>query len=162
MLLLVVYSRRVCPGLLWTLPSGLYSWFAENDQMKSGCKLTMLTVCIKDRHSWWEWFLSHLLQPISFTFSNLSLIRAFAFQVLLEVDNVMAKCQQSYSRNIIVTTAVRCYWIFPSINNTSTWLQVRDYIHVVDLAEGHLFALRKLFESSYNTGLDKWLPSHIL
>lgn len=26
------------------------------------------------------------------------------------------------------------------------WLQVRDYIHVVDLADGHLVALQRLFK----------------
>lgn len=32
-------------------------------------------------------------------------------------------------------------------------VQVRDYIHVLDLAEGHIAALRKLFDSSSNIGL---------
>lgn len=40
------------------------------------------------------------------------------------------------------------------------WLQVRDYIHVVDLAEGHIAALRKLFESSI--GLHNLLLSHVI
>jgi hypothetical protein len=33
--------------------------------------------------------------------------------------------------------------------------QVRDYIHVVDLADGHIAALRKLYEDSDKIG---WLP----
>jgi UDP-glucose 4-epimerase len=32
------------------------------------------------------------------------------------------------------------------------WLQVRDYIHVVDLADGHIAALRKLYEDSDRLG----------
>jgi UDP-glucose 4-epimerase len=42
---------------------------------------------------------------------------------------------------------------------------VRDYIHVVDLADGHIAALRKLYEDSDKIGkqerfllLHHWLP----
>ncbi|PWZ14431.1 UDP-glucose 4-epimerase 4 [Zea mays] len=52
--------------------------------------------------------------------------------------------------------------IFGNNYATKDGTGVRDYIHVVDLAEGHLFALKKLFESSSNIGLDKWLPPYIL
>ncbi|EMS54673.1 UDP-glucose 4-epimerase GEPI48 [Triticum urartu] len=35
-------------------------------------------------------------------------------------------------------------------------VQVRDYIHVLDLAEGHIAALRKLFDSSSNIGCEPY------
>jgi hypothetical protein len=48
-----------------------------------------------------------------------------------------------------VTTVVRIqYRIVTSLIILSFLLQVRDYIHVVDLADGHIAALQKLFENS--------------
>lgn len=43
-------------------------------------------------------------------------------------------------------------------SSLSTWPQIRDYIHVMDLADGHIAALRKLFATddigcaAYNLG----------
>ncbi|KAJ1289272.1 hypothetical protein BS78_02G151500 [Paspalum vaginatum] len=46
--------------------------------------------------------------------------------------------------------------IFGNNYATKDGTGVRDYIHVVDLAEGHLFALRKLFENSSNIGCEAY------
>ncbi|CAL5080894.1 unnamed protein product [Urochloa decumbens] len=46
--------------------------------------------------------------------------------------------------------------IFGNNYATKDGTGVRDYIHVVDLAEGHLSALRKLFESSSNIGCEAY------
>ncbi|KAG2634418.1 hypothetical protein PVAP13_2NG258315 [Panicum virgatum] len=46
--------------------------------------------------------------------------------------------------------------IFGNNYATKDGTGVRDYIHVVDLAEGHLFALRKLFDSSSNIGCEAY------
>ncbi|GJM99077.1 hypothetical protein PR202_ga16142 [Eleusine coracana subsp. coracana] len=46
--------------------------------------------------------------------------------------------------------------IFGNNYATKDGTGVRDYIHVVDLADGHVFALRKLFESSSNIGCEAY------
>ena len=47
-------------------------------------------------------------------------------------------------------TTVICiqYRIVTPLIRLSFLLQIRDYIHVVDLADGHIAALQKLFENS--------------
>jgi nucleoside-diphosphate-sugar epimerase len=50
--------------------------------------------------------------------------------------------------DIIVTSVIHMrHGIIPSLIRL-LFLQVRDYIHVVDLADGHIAALQKLFENS--------------
>lgn len=50
--------------------------------------------------------------------------------------------------HIVVTTVVHLYYgVVPSLITLLHDLQVRDYIHVVDLADGHIAALQKLFEN---------------
>ncbi|KAG8056367.1 hypothetical protein GUJ93_ZPchr0002g25816 [Zizania palustris] len=46
--------------------------------------------------------------------------------------------------------------IFGNDYATKDGTGVRDYIHVLDLAEGHIAALRKLFDSSSNTGCEAY------
>lgn len=41
------------------------------------------------------------------------------------------------------------------------YFQVRDYIHVVDLSDGHIAALRKLFDGS-EIGMVNHIPSSLL
>jgi hypothetical protein len=78
----------------------------------------------------------------------------------------MAKCQQNYSKTLLHDVNIMQQYVTDHIPHLLRTLfhdiQVRDYIHVVDLADGHVFALRKLFESSSNIGLHRRLPSYIL
>ena len=60
---------------------------------------------------------------------------------------------------VTATTVVDVYygvWRCSVFNCTLHNLQVRDYIHVVDLADGHIAALQKLFENS-STGHTSYL-----
>jgi UDP-glucose 4-epimerase len=46
------------------------------------------------------------------------------------------------------TVVLMHYTVVPKLIKILFVLQVRDYIHVVDLADGHIAALQKLFENS--------------
>jgi hypothetical protein len=78
----------------------------------------------------------------------------------------MGRCQQNYSKVLLhYVHIVQQYVTYHILRLLRTLLHdvlVRDYIHVVDLADGNVFALRKLFESSSNIGLHRILPSCIL